>query len=133
MQNDIGNLEDMLPFKSLRHVKELKLEYSPEYLDIHPSWQQWPMAWSRLTALTSLTCTLKHDGTPRVPAVLNRMTSLRSLDIWNFLSTSIVYPEFEDIEKAAEQMTLENTTNLTRLTSLLIDGYTFINGSDSKK
>ena len=125
-------LGDVLPFTSLRHIKELELDSFYEESYVHPSWQQWPMAWSRLTALTSLTCTLKHYGTPHVPAVLNRMTSLRSLKIWQFLSDSIVYPEYEDFDEAAEQMALENTTNLIRLTCLEIDGYTFINGSGSK-
>ena len=140
MQQHDGILDNILPFNSLRHVKELELESFGEGSYIHPSWQQWPMAWSRLTALTSLSCRLKHNVRPYVPAVLNHMTSLRRLEVWQSLSLSGYsrdddqeYPRFEDLQEAAEQMILENTTNLTRLTSLLIDGDPFIGGNDGKK
>ena len=127
MQYGSGSLEDILPFKSLRHVKELELDTFPEHFYVQPSWQQWPMAWSRLTALTSLTCMLEHRDTPHVPAVLNRMTSLRSLQIWQTFTDSHV-PEanvYRSVElkqkySAAEQRILETTKHLTRLTILKI-------------
>ena len=44
-------------------------------------WQDWPETWSRLSALTSLSCSLHPHASPHVPAVLNCMTSLRKLVI----------------------------------------------------
>ena len=122
-QTEDRNLADIPPFKSLRHVRDLEL--ISEDLPINPSWQQWPMSWSQLTALTSLSCMLDHQDTPDVPAVLSHMISLRRLKILQTFTdssdTDAEYPESEDLREAAEQRILESTTALTRLTSLVID------------
>ena len=132
IEGGIG-LGDVLPFTSLRHIKELELDSFYEQSYVHPSWQQWPMAWSRLTALTSLSCRLFPYDIPHIPSVLKQMTSLRSLEVsQTFSNTLEVFLDIpghrEEVEKAAEQQMLENTTNLTRLTSLLIDGAPFVSG-----
>ena len=125
---DVGQA-NVLALHSLRHVKELEMVHSYDFRDGHPEWQEWPMAWSRLTALTSLSCTLSHEQEHYPPRVLNRMTSLQKIKI--DLDDPEVYPdvvdeEYDGDEELAYQAEIlervvNNTRGLTRLTSLLID------------
>ena len=128
MQAEFLRLGVVLPCRSLESVRELKLRHSP-FHDQISSWQQWPMAWSQLTALTSLSCQLSFNN-PLIPAVLNQMTSLIKLDVTLGYKPHFC-PDKEDAKvirkyvktapKIAEQV-IENTRGLTRLTSLVIDG-----------
>jgi hypothetical protein len=125
-------LGDVLPCHSLESVKELDLRHPPgaAWDEKVVLWQQWPMAWSRLTVLTSLSCQLCHHIKPYVPAVLNRMTSLRKLDVSHDYGPDIefdmegLYDGDEDLAYKTEivDKVIDNTRGLARLTSLLIDG-----------
>ena len=94
------------------------------------SWQQWPMSWSRLTALTSLSCQLCEQSNPHIPAVLNLMTSLRKLDVSHDYGPDHCFDMYnlyggdEDLAYKTEivDKIINNTRGLSRLTSLLIDG-----------
>lgn len=131
-----GELEDLLPLHSLRNVKELELQhpYERQWRYGTPVQQAWPMAWSQLTALTSLSCMLSHehvayDGYP--PPVLKRLTSLVKIAIVHTNpdidpDMPLVDEEYEGDADLARQGFIhgriyEHTRGLTRLTSLLID------------
>ena len=104
--------------------------HSYDFRDGPPEWQDWPMSWSQLTALTSLVCTLSHEQEYYPPSVLNSMTSLERIAI-NLddpeVQPDLVDEEYEgDADLAYQVEVLERVFNgtrgLTRLTSLLIDG-----------
>ena len=135
MQSEGVRLRDVLPRRSLESVKALEVRHSPKGHDEEvSSWQQWPMAWSLLTALTSLSCQLCQYVEPRIPAVLNRMTRLKKLDIFHDYGPDhpfYVEVYLEDMHGADEDFAyqteildkvIDNTRGLTRLTSLVIDG-----------
>ena len=131
MQAKDLSLGDVLPGHSLQFVKELEVRHSPFGHDEEiSSWQQWPMSWSRLTALTSLSCQLCQQSEPHIPDVLNLMTSLQELDVFHDYGPDHCfdmydeYGEDEDLAYKTEivDKVINNTRGLSRLTSLLIDG-----------
>ena len=123
-------LADLLPIESLRHVKELEVQNLYAVWDGPSDWQEWPMAWSQLTALTSLSCTLSHEYGQYPPLVLNRMTSLERLEIVHYNPDG--NPDFVDefyegdCAWAYKVEILDKVSVgiqwLRRLKSLLIDG-----------
>ena len=126
MQAEDFSLGDVLPCPPLESIKELKLRH-PLFHDRRPSWQQWPMAWSQLTALTSLSCQLCPDfHEPLIPAVLIQMTSLRKLNVSldndpnDCSDGEDSYDAYVDISSEMVFHLVENTRGLTRLTSLWI-------------
>ena len=128
------DLEDVLTPYDLRHVKELKIDHPrpDKYHRIHHStWQEWPETWSLLSALTSLSCTLHPHADPHIPAVLNRMTSLRNLHVYHdhhsddSFDQEGLYGGDEDLAYKTEivNKVIDNTRGLSRLTSLVIGDY----------
>ena len=86
------------------------------------------MAWSQLTALTSLSCILSHGHEPCPPPVLTCMTSLRKLEIVHPDPDYLVHEDLArdfDLAYQAEILSLGSfyTRRLTRLSSLVIDGH----------
>ena len=106
------DMADILPLHSLRHIKELVLEH--QYFDpslFGHSWeqnQQWPMAWSRLIALTSLGCTLCYLDYPYIPLVLNYMSNLKELKILHYFHTEEMYDSDTEEECMVTPLTLGN-------------------------
>ena len=124
-----GDLADILPFQSLRNVKELDLQHPFDFWDEYHALPDWPMNWSQLTALTSLSCMLSYDEIVYPPPVLNRMISLERLKIIHR------YPELDDehvdeiyggdyelAQQPGLRQIFRGTQGLTKLSSLLIDG-----------
>ena len=124
------DLADILPLSSLRDIKELALEH--QYFnpcEYGCSWepnQQWPMAWSGLIALTSLSCTLNYLDYPYIPPVLNHMSQLRELEILHYFHTEEMYDSDMEVECMVTPVTLgdklsRNLWGLTQLDSLVTD------------
>ena len=131
MQGKGLRLSKVLPQHSLESVKELKLfhySFDDHFHDQISPWQQWPMAWNQLTALTSLSCQLYSYDKSLVPAVLNQMTSLRKLDVSldfgesDEIGFDLGEEDYKAYKAEAVDKVIENTRGLTRLTSLMING-----------
>ncbi len=111
------------------------MEHASEYPILDASRPQWPMSWSQLSALSSLTCVLDPNMHSYFPGALNCITSLRRVDI-RFISHYSCYDldvSYEYWDSGAQDAlqtdyrvvtatALHGTRGLTNLTSLQLDG-----------